>query len=205
MAYLSEEEKDQLIEVINIGVGNASTALSQMVNEQVTLSVPEMYAGPVENALDFIGESEQVQTAVLFTVSGDIDGMMFLIFSSEDALKLVQLVSKQYNQEKSITKGSNESALKEIGNVLLGPALGALSHFLDAHIVQSVPELASDMLDSVIDEALSEVLKSSKAAMIFKTEFSVKSKDISGHFFFLFEPKATDEILKMIKEKYTTS
>ena len=38
---LSELENDLLGELFNIGVGRAANSLSQMVNQEVTLSVPE--------------------------------------------------------------------------------------------------------------------------------------------------------------------
>ena len=42
MVNLSELENDALVEIFNIGVGHAAAAMSEIVNEEVTMSVPSI-------------------------------------------------------------------------------------------------------------------------------------------------------------------
>ncbi|MBU1166999.1 chemotaxis protein CheC [Patescibacteria group bacterium] len=194
-------EKDQLIEVINIGAGHASTALSQMVDKTVNINVPEMFIGPVEKAQTFIGESEKVKTTVLMNIFGATPGMMFVLFSPDTASKLAELVVEKYGNKDDMTPEMEASALKEVGNVILGASLNALSDFLEISIIQSIPEIANDLLGSVVDSVLSEIGKKSDTALVFKVRFKVEGEDITGQFFFLFEPEATSKILELTKKK----
>ena len=56
---LTEIAKDQLKEVISIGAGNASTALSKLLNSKVTLTVPEIFIQEIENVPSKIGNKEE--------------------------------------------------------------------------------------------------------------------------------------------------
>ena len=42
MKALDELHQDMLTELFNLGMGNAANALSEMVNEEVLLSIPEV-------------------------------------------------------------------------------------------------------------------------------------------------------------------
>ncbi|UUZ47426.1 chemotaxis protein CheC [Massilia sp. B-10] len=42
MFNLSELQHDALVEIFNIGVGHAARAMSDIVNEEVTMSVPHI-------------------------------------------------------------------------------------------------------------------------------------------------------------------
>ena len=86
--HLTDFERDQLVEVVNIGAGNASTALSQMVDTKVKISVPEALIDRVEKIPQFIGESEKIMTVVLLKILGDATGVMLLMFPPKSALHL---------------------------------------------------------------------------------------------------------------------
>lgn len=199
--HLTDFEKDQLVEVVNIGAGNASTALSQMVDKKVTVNVPEALIDRVEKVPQFIGESEKIMTVVLLKILGDAPGVMLLIFPPESALKLAGLLIKEQRKEINVLSELDRSALREVGNILSGASLTALSKFLDMSLLESVPESATDMLGSVADSVLAEIGESSEIVLVFKVNFFVKDENIEGQLFFLFDPSATAKILEATKKK----
>ena len=69
----NEMQLDALRELANIGSGNAATALSQMLGEDVSLQVPRALALPLADAVDEAGESEAVVTGVVLEVAGHFD------------------------------------------------------------------------------------------------------------------------------------
>ena len=198
---LSDFQKDQLIEVVNIGAGNSSTALSQMVGKKVNINVPEAFVGKIEEASKFIGEIEKIMTVVLLKILGDAPGIMLLMFPPESALNLAGLLTRARKRDIRVLDEIDRSALREVGNILAGASMTSLSKFLNMNVLQSVPETATDMLGSVVDSILAETGKSSDVVLIFKVDFDVEGEKIEGNLFFLFDPKATNRILEETKKQ----
>lgn len=199
--HLTDFERDQLIEVVNIGAGNASTALSQMVGKKVTINVPDVLVDRVEAVPQFLGESENIMTVVVLKLLGDAPGVMLLMFPPQSALRLAGLLTKEHKKDIKVLDELDRSALREVGNVLSGAGMTALSKFLDMNILQSVPDAATDMLGAVVDTVLAEVGRESDIVLVFNVNFKIEEEDIDGQLFFLFDPKATAKILEATKKK----
>lgn len=198
-------EKDQLVEVINIGASSASNALSQMVGRRVMINIPEGFVDRVEKITDFIGEPEKVTTVVLLKILGDISGTALLVFSPKSALRLANILVKKDQGEERVLDELDRSALQEVGNILLGASLTALSKFLDMKILQSVPDIATDMLGSVIDAVIAEMGQASDIILGFKVNFMIedqaKEDQIDLQLFFGFDLLTTTKILEKAKRK----
>lgn len=198
---VTKYELDQLVEVINIGAGNASTALHQLINKKISLKVPEVIIDKVESVSNIINEAEKVVTMVLLKVLGDVPGTVFLMFSPASANALVNFVKSKY---KSKEKGEIEqSILREIGNILAGSSLTALARFLNLNIAQSVPETVTDMSGSLVESIIAEMGKTSDEIMVFKVNFFVEGHKVNGRLFFIFDPISTKKILSAIRKKFS--
>ncbi|OGQ37346.1 MAG: hypothetical protein A3F16_06065 [Deltaproteobacteria bacterium RIFCSPHIGHO2_12_FULL_43_9] len=198
---LSGAERDTLTEVVNICSGNASAALSQMINHIVHISVPDAVVDKVERVLPFLGEPEDVNTVVFLKLVGDTPGVMLLMFPPAMASTLAKMVTHGHTANFKELENLNRSALGEIGNILAGSATTALSAFLYMNVHQSIPEVATDMVGAVVDAILGEIGESSDVALAFKVNFDVDKEDIRGKVLFLFEPEATRKILNATKER----
>lgn len=199
---LTDFEKDQLREVINIGAGNGFTALARLVDRKITAHVPEVIAERIEKIPRCLGELEDVVVAVLLKLLGEASGFMLLVFPRKSALELADLLTRGYKKEIKVLDEIDRSALQEVGNILSGASLTALSKFLDINIIQSVPDTATDMWEAIIDSILAEIGTASESILLFKVEFSIGEREIEGNLFFLFDPQATDKILTAIRKKF---
>src|SRR5688572_32025779 len=70
---LGPRQLDGLREVANIGAGHAATALSQMVNDRVMVSVPEIQVVRLEDVAELLGDPNEVVSAVMMKLLGDVD------------------------------------------------------------------------------------------------------------------------------------
>ncbi len=201
MTFLSNLEKDKLTEVVNIGAGNASTALSQIIHKTVNIKVPETFVGPIEKVHQFFGESEEIMTAILLKILGDAPGVMLLMFPPKNAMILAGFLTQGHKKDLKVLDELDRSALREVGNILAGASLTALSKFLNMNILQSVPETATDMLGAVMETILSEIGKKSETVLVFKVDFKIEGDSVSGNLFFIFDPQATTKILDATKRK----
>ena len=136
---LSSLEIDTLREIGSIGTGNAATALSQMMNKQVRITLPEVRIMEYNEAIEWIGGPEEVTAGVLVKMSGDIGGIML----SVQKLELVNVVLNAMlgtgiEGYESLTE-LDRSAMVEIGNIMISTFINALSGLADVNIKLTVP------------------------------------------------------------------
>ncbi len=195
---LSELQLDALREVGNIGGGHASTALGQMIGKKVYVKVPRVAVVKVRKIPEAIGGVETLVVGIYIRVLGGIRGTGLLVFKKDQALYLANLMSGKDDGTLKALNEETESALKELGNILMGAYLTALSDFLKLNIMQSVPYMAYDMVGAVLDLLLIDMSRYSEHALIVDTEFVMPTKTMGGEFLLFFEPESYMAILKAL-------
>jgi len=87
---LNDLELDALIELVNLGVSRAAANLSEMVKEQVHLSVPNVSMMGRAEAIEILNNSESSSlVAVQQVFDGDVSGRTLVIFPETKSLELV--------------------------------------------------------------------------------------------------------------------
>lgn len=160
---LSDEQLDALSELANIGAGTAATALSQMLAQEVMLSVPRALALPLADAVAAAGPPDQIVTGVVIPLQGDMDAIVVLLISSEDAQTLCSLLGVEAGTE------VGESALSEIGNILGASYMSALSGMTGLSLELCPPQLLTDLLASIVASLLALTAGDSDTALMLDT------------------------------------
>ncbi len=189
-----DEHLDFILEIMNIGAGNAASALSKVLNAEVEIKMPKVYLEPPNKIAKVIGEPSLQVTCVKISMVGDLLGDVFFILPDKDKATIVHLAEKSIIGKKK--KGPLDiSALAEIGNILAGTYLTAIHDFCKLRIYHSIPDLISDMLGAIFDEYLSSVRGMSENFITVENEYIVtahdeRGKEITTYFkmFLLFVP-----------------
>lgn len=152
---LTSAELDVLREIGNIGAGNATTALAQMLQRKVDMSVPTAELLEFQHLGDMVGGEEAIMAGVYMTVNGDISGSMMFLLNKESAKRLTgQLLGRTNSDSVSEEEiGFDEmelSAMKEIGNIMTGSYLNSMSDLTKLKIYPSVPEITVDMAGAIL-------------------------------------------------------
>ncbi len=93
MHNLSELQQDALLEIFNVSIGRAASAMSDMVSETINMSVPAMQfltrkeAGDI---LDLKGRRRICSVAQGF--AGSFSGEAVLMFPEENSLEIVRMM-----------------------------------------------------------------------------------------------------------------
>jgi chemotaxis protein CheC len=90
------------------------------------------------------------------------------------------------------------SILQELGNILCGSFLTALSEVTKLTFTPSVPAFAFDMLGAVLSAAFVEGGYFEDQALIIETQFYQKDIKINGHFFLVPEPECLNVIFRSL-------
>jgi len=200
MTPLSDLEKDAFAEILNIGVGHAAASLSQMVSQEIKLSIPVVEIMEREQAVATLAGLENSSiTGVKEKFAGSFKGDAFLFFPEESSLELVRLLLGDELPLEVLTEMEQE-ALTEVGNIILTGCLSTIADVLKEEITNEVPEFsqgeASDLLRSQDFE------KNDKSVLFLKTKimFKIKEKDIQGHVTFLMDLDEMDAFRRKVAQ-----
>ncbi|MDX2192124.1 MAG: chemotaxis protein CheC [Gemmatimonadales bacterium] len=197
---LSPLELDALREVANIGAGHAATALSQMTGRTVMIDVPAVKFRGADQLGDVVGDAGQVVAGVVMHVMGDLTGRALVLFPEAAVPPLgLQLLGRPI-PDLRVLGAMEQSALKEVGNILVSAYLTALSEFLHLMLAPSVPGLVVDAAGSVLAQ-LPAAGGAPQAALCVETTFRVPGEPdgVHGHFVLLPDLASLQVLLETIR------
>ncbi|MCL6558582.1 MAG: chemotaxis protein CheC [Firmicutes bacterium] len=184
-AGMSEIHLDALQEISNIGLGNAATALADLLNKRVDIAVPKARFQETEEVLAEIGGPEEVVACVNLGVEGDVPGMIMFMFTEKSALSLVDMLMGQEIGTTVEMDAMGESAVMEIGNVLTGSFMNAIGGMTGLLMNTTVPMFACDMLGAILTDSLIAGGYFEDRVLVIETLFFQEHDEIKGHFFLL--------------------
>ncbi|WP_448535623.1 CheY-P phosphatase CheC [Pseudothermotoga sp.] len=171
---LSEKELDLLKEIGNIGTGNAATALSQLTNKKVEITVPKAEVVPISKIPFIFPEPEDLVVGVRMSVHGDINFDVLLVLNRLAAKRILQDLLGSPCEDVTQLDELSQSALKEVGNIMCGSYITALAEFTGLYLDPLPPDLIVDMLAAIISEALLPTASYEDSAIYVETELSIE-------------------------------
>ncbi len=185
---------DVLKELGNIGAGNAVSAIANMLGMMIDMNVPSIRMMEASKLGTAVGAEDETIVGIFLEVCDDIEGsMMFLL----DIPSARYLVSKLMMSDASSDKPFDEmelSALKEIGNIIAGSYLSALSSLTNLVIAPSVPYIAVDMAASILSVPAIQFGQFGDNALLIQTEICAEVA-INGYFILMPEQDSYEKIL----------
>lgn len=197
---LGELHLDALRETANIGAGHAATALSRLTGRRVMVSVPEVSVLPLEQVGGMLGNPGEVVSAVIVKVEGDVQGRTLQVFEGETAARLVSLLLNVRGPEFPEEFGDLErSAVKEIGNVIVGAYLNALADFTGMSISMSVPGFTIDMAAAILMTSYLNFGSEDDFVLAIGTSLGIDGmEDLSAHFLLIPDEVSLNRILQAL-------
>lgn len=191
---------DALREVANIGAGHAATALSQMVDRRIMISVPRLEVARLEEVPGLIDEPEAVVVAVMMHVLGDLPGRSLLVLPRRSAAKLAEILLRRPEGSIGEFGEMERSAVKEAGNILCAAYLNALSGFMGLMLLPSVPALVIDLCAAVLTTAASDFASELDYVFSIETEFTMEGGGaVAGHLLLLPDVQSLQVILDAVR------
>ena len=185
---------DVLKELGNIGAGNATTSLSQMLQIKVDMKVPKVELLSFHEVGEAMGGEELVMAGIYLLVEGDITGsMMFLLQKKSAGVLVSHLMGMPVSDEENFSE-MEMSALKEIGNIITGSYLNALSSLTNLKIFPSIPDLCIDMAGAILSVPAIEFGIMGDKILLIETAFTDDS-ELNGYFILIPDLQSYDKIL----------
>ena len=153
---ITAAQLDALTEIFNIGAGRAASSLSDIVGDEVLLSVPrvEFYRAHEVNA-KVLSLSSARLGSVKQKFRGPFNLTASLLFTEERALEIVQEMLGSQVQKEDLVEYEQE-AMCEVGNIILNACLSAMADMLGISFESTLPEYSSAEPDVVIERLVAD-------------------------------------------------
>jgi len=192
---LNDIQLDALQETGNIGCSHAATAVSQMINQEVEISVPNIFVQKIpelKQSLRYISGENNKLVGVYLELTDEFLGSILFLFPYESALVLSDLLMFQPIGTSTELTEMSQSAITEVGNVVVSAYTNALSTFLDTSIMLSPPQYSEEIPDVFLEKISNMIGKETSHALIFDTQFRGKKNRFTSYFILLPSPQSLD-------------
>lgn len=195
---LTSMEIDTLREIGSIGTGNAATALSQMLGKEVRITMPEVRIMGYNEAIEWIGGPEAVTAGVLVKMVGDVGGIMLSVQKLELVNFILETMLGQGIQSYEDLEELQQSALIEIGNIMISAFVTALSGLAGIDISLTVPAFAVDMQGAILAVPMAEYGGMSDYLMTIGGNFVCNGQEIPSHLMLSPDLRSLDFLMRKL-------
>ena len=188
------DELNIIREVGSIAAGHGSIALSEILGRKIVLEVPSCgMITKVERGKTIMLDS--IGVVIFSRILVGLKGEVVFLLNEENAFKLISITS---NYKDTITRGvvpteMGMSVLKEVGSIVIGAYLNALSLMLKRLIIPPLPTLINGQLDDILDLILGPYADDEYSYLV-ETAFECKEENIKGSFYLILTPDASQDI-----------
>ncbi|MCP1715150.1 chemotaxis protein CheC [Methanocalculus alkaliphilus] len=197
MTVLTPAQLDALSELGNIGASHAATSLSQMLMGEIEMTVPSVEIVDLADIYKHV--TDEVSALAIFEMQGEIEKAGYVIFLMplHSAIRMTNTMLGMADEDREINE-MDESALNEIGNIMVSAFLDATAELLGVVMLPSPPVLVIDMGHAAIQQLLVEVACDVNEVVFFHTKLVCDQYAINGDLLMLPEIHTLSQILEMM-------
>ena len=170
---LSQKQLDSLREALNIGAGNAATALSQILQCMVSMTIPAVRYGTRSELASIVRDPAMTVTCVRTEIIGDLTGRLSFLVPDADRVRLLNLAAMASPGWDSGEAAEDLSIVTEVGNILAGVYLTAIHELCGLRIYHTVPSLVQGTTQSLCDESAATMYSEGQLLTVAETEFVI--------------------------------
>ena len=181
-----------LKEILNLGGANAATSLSRLIKKPVRMDVPTLELMEYIQVYQQILADDKEVKVVILKLIGD-EGAFLYVISPENAVELAEMM---YPDSTEITPYLIDSAMEELGNILVNSFLNAIMRVVNVNLITSVPFLQQDYFGSILSSVYLEEGVYDSTIFIMHNEFWSENEKIDGKLFFIPTPELMDDVIE---------
>ncbi len=191
MVKLTELQHDALVEIFNIGVGHAARSMSEIVNEEVTMSVPSISFLNRADAAALLGNKERDRVCgVSQHYSGAFSTEAILMFPEDKSLDIVRLMVGESVPLKELTEMEQE-AMSEIGNIILNSCVGTLANIFSQELSGSLPAYHVGTSEEILSATGGH---EDNVVLMLHIDFILETHQIHGYVAFILDMTAMQDL-----------
>jgi len=196
--YLSNLEMDLLAELFNVGVGSAANSLSQLIHQEVKLSVPKVKFVGTDEMAEYIGVDEMI-CGVGQEMHGAFEAHSMLLFPESGSMDVVRLMLGEDFPDEMIAEMQQE-AMSEIGNIVLNACIGSISNAMSTTIKVELPRFYHDKTEKLLELGSADNSESDDAVvLLIAIDLTLSQSDVTGYMAFLLGPTSLSKLQEQLR------
>jgi len=201
---LSAVQADAIQELGNIGAAHAATTLSQMLGSTIEMSVPAIKVVDLSQLGQYMGEESAAMVA--FELQGDIPHGGYILFyiTRESAVRMTNTMLGQTEINRPLSE-MDESALLEVGNIMVSAFLDATAELLGFVMLPSPPALTIDMAHAAMQSLIAQMQEETNEVLLFSTELVCEEYKVDSDIIMMPERSTLMRIIELLENMTKTS
>ena len=200
---LSTIQSDAIQELGNIGAAHAATTLSQMLGSTIEMSVPAVTVVDLSHLADYMGEESAAMVA--FELQGDIahGGYILFYITRESAIRMTNTMLGLTGTNRPLSE-MDESALLEVGNIMVSAFLDATAELLGFVMLPSPPSLTIDMAHAAMQSLIAQMQEETNEVLLFSTELTCEEYKVDSDIIMMPERSTLNKIIELLENLMKT-
>lgn len=195
---MGDLELDIFREIGSIGIGNAATALSQVLNTKVRMKLPKVSIVGFDEAVSSMGDPEEIVMAVLVQVSGKINGMMLYMLHLDFVNAILSRLVGKYVTDYTEIDEMSVSAIEESGNIIISSYINAITKLAGIDVSLSVPSTAISMRGAIMSVPMAEFGYVTDKLLLIEGEFLIGDKQLEGNLMLLPDVESLNYLMEKL-------
>jgi chemotaxis protein CheC len=195
---LSTIQSDAIQELGNIGAAHAATTLSQMLGSTFEMSVPAVTVVDLSHLAEYMGEESAAMVA--FELQGDIPHGGYILFyiTRESAIRMTNTMLGLAETNRPLSE-MDESALLEVGNIMVSAFLDATAELLGFVMLPSPPSLTIDMAHAAMQSLIAQMQEETNEVLLFSTELTCEEYKVDSDIIMMPERSTLNKIIELLE------
>jgi len=197
MISLTELHLDALSEVFNVGAGRAAASLSEIVGDEVRLSVPSVEirkSSEIDKTV--LGLDSERFGAVHQTFTGAFEAEAILLFTEDHALEIVRDMMGSQISIEDLAEFEQE-AMCELGNIILNACLSAMADMLNIPLNCSLPDYTVATIEDIFQRITTE--EDEPYLLLLHIDLAIEKRHSEGHLIFVLSSTSLQELVVQIE------
>ncbi|MFO1389424.1 hypothetical protein [Cellvibrio sp.] len=198
----SELELDALAETFNLSLGEAAAMFSEMVREDILISVPTveiLSRALLLEQLHLQGSNRLCAIKQQFESTSDFKTNTLLLFPEQGTLELVRRMLGDSTPIEHITE-LEQDTLAEIGNIIMNGCMGSLANLFNNRMTGTLPDVTVSDTSEVLDN-----YEMNDMFLVARIGMSLSSKNISGLVLFIMDVNSIQRFMGEVRKAFQIS
>lgn len=195
----TELELDALAETFNLSLGEAAAMFSQIIREDIALSVPTVQILTKADLIVQLGQGGAARLCSIrqqFSSTSNFSTNTILLFPEQGTLQIVRRMLGDSTPIEHITE-LEQDTLAEIGNIIMNGCMGSLANLFNSRMTGSLPSVSVCDTDLVLGD-----VDTGQLYLVAQISMSLSSKNIYGFVLFIMDVNSVHNFMSEVKKAF---
>lgn len=204
-AGISGVQLDFLRELMNVGSGNAVSALARMLRRPVAMEMPHLYPWPSAGPPFLLEPAAVPMTCATMRMVGDVQGALLFVVPEADRGPLAVLLADApqgptgRTGRAGATAAADDTPIRDLADITAGVFLTAIHRFCGVVARHTTPDIDSARGGMVLEKAFAATGRRDPPGLLMEASFTVSEGPVRLHLLMVPRPEGVDRLADAIR------